>query len=53
MPSNKPNWTVYGVSDEIKEEIKVFAVRNRVTVGEAIELIVKEWMEFKNKENQK
>lgn len=53
MPTQKKTWSLYGVPDELIKEVKKFAIDNNLTVGDAVALIIRQWMEFKSKENQK
>ena len=45
----KPGWTIYGVTEESRKIIRLYAAELYKGQGETIDLIVKEWSELKSK----
>ncbi|WP_160111639.1 hypothetical protein [Tolypothrix sp. NIES-4075] len=52
MSTNKTAWTIYISDENIKKQVKKIAVDMGVPVGDAVTLIIQEWIQFK-KENNK
>lgn len=48
MPTKKSTWTIYGVSQDKKIFVKMYAAQNQITVGEALEKIIDTFMGDKN-----
>lgn len=44
MPTKKTTWTVYGVSQDKKIFVKMYAAKNQLTVGDALEEIIDYFM---------
>ena len=51
MPAREERWTTYGVTKEIKMYVKVYAVKNSITIGESLNRIIEEYIQMKEKEN--
>ena len=49
----RPGWTIYGVTEESRKIIRLFAAEHNLGQGEAIDRIVKLWKELQSKENIK
>ena len=48
----KPGWTIYGVTEQSRAIIRLLAAKEYIGQGDAVDVIVKEWYEMKEKNNQ-
>lgn len=46
-------WVIYEMPIKLKNEVKVYAIRNQITVAEALSLIIEDWLEKINKGEEK
>lgn len=52
MPPKNLRWVTYGVTDKNKHIVKIYATKEKLNVGEALNLIIEEWIEFKKNNNE-
>lgn len=47
-----PRWVIYDVPIKLRNEVKVYAIRNNKTVGEVISMIIKDWLDKQNNQEK-
>lgn len=51
MPSDKKPWTVYGVGEDRRLFVKLYAVKNKMHLGDALEKIIDEFIKTHEDKN--
>ena len=47
-----PRWVIYDVPIKLRNEVKVYAIRNNTTVGKVLEAIIEEWLDKQNSQEK-
>ena len=49
-PDRTARWVIYGVSKELKNEVKIYALKKEITIGQALEEIINLWLALEKDE---